>query len=53
MTSYMKVYKAMSHVMLPCMHELSPAPTLVAKINGGYFLNSPHHMFQLHAVSIR
>jgi hypothetical protein len=28
--SYVMVYKAMSHVMLPHMHGLSPAPTLVA-----------------------
>jgi hypothetical protein len=35
------VYKAMSHVTLPHMRELSPTPTLVAKLNGGYFLNSP------------
>jgi hypothetical protein len=26
------VYKAMSHVTLPRMRELSPAPTLIAKI---------------------
>jgi hypothetical protein len=31
------VYKAMSHVTLPRMRELSLAPTLVAKRNGGYF----------------
>jgi hypothetical protein len=30
MTSYVMVYKAMSHVTLPRMYELSPAPTLVA-----------------------
>jgi hypothetical protein len=29
-TSYMLVYKAMSHVTLPRMRELSPAPALVA-----------------------
>jgi hypothetical protein len=28
--SYMMVYKAMSHMMLPRMQELSHAPTLVA-----------------------
>jgi hypothetical protein len=28
-TSYVTVYKAMSHMMLPRMRELSPAPTLV------------------------
>jgi hypothetical protein len=28
---YVMVYKAMSHVTLPRMHELSPAPTLLAK----------------------
>jgi hypothetical protein len=30
-TSYVMVYKAMSHVTLRHMHELSPTPTLVAK----------------------
>jgi hypothetical protein len=30
MASYMVVYKAMSHVTLPRMRELSLAPTLVA-----------------------
>jgi hypothetical protein len=29
-TSYAMVYKAMSHVTLPRMRELSPAPILVA-----------------------
>jgi hypothetical protein len=29
-TSYVMVYKAMSHVMLAHMRELSPAPALVA-----------------------
>jgi hypothetical protein len=29
MTSYMMVYKAMSHVTLPHVFELFPAPTLV------------------------
>jgi hypothetical protein len=29
-TSYVMVYKAMSHVTLPHMRELTPAPTLVA-----------------------
>jgi hypothetical protein len=37
----MMVYKAMSHVMVPLMCELFPAPTL-HKINRGYFLNCPH-----------
>jgi hypothetical protein len=36
-TSYMMVYKAVSHVTLPLMREFSPAP----KINGGCFPNSP------------
>jgi hypothetical protein len=31
----------MTHVTLPRMRELSPAPTLVAKINGSYFPNIP------------
>jgi hypothetical protein len=30
MTSYVMVYNAVSHVTLPHMFELSPAPTLVA-----------------------
>jgi hypothetical protein len=30
-TSYVMVYKTMSHVTLPRMCELSPTPTLVAK----------------------
>jgi hypothetical protein len=34
------VYKAMSHVIVLRMRELSPVPTLVAKINESYFLNS-------------
>jgi hypothetical protein len=29
-TSYVTVYEAVSHVTLPLMHELVPAPTLVA-----------------------
>jgi RNase P protein component len=29
MTSYMMVHKAMSHVTLPRMRELSPTPTLL------------------------
>jgi hypothetical protein len=41
MTSYVMMYKVMSHVTLPRMRELSPTPTLVAKINGGYFPDIP------------
>jgi hypothetical protein len=29
-TSYMTVYKGMSHVILPCMHKLAPNMRLVA-----------------------
>jgi hypothetical protein len=29
-TSYVTVYKVMSHVTLPCMPDVCPAPTLVA-----------------------
>jgi hypothetical protein len=31
MTSYVMVYKAMNHVTLPWMRELSPAPTKLTK----------------------
>jgi hypothetical protein len=31
-TSYVMVYKAVSHVTLPRMHELSPTPTLVTEV---------------------
>jgi citrate lyase synthetase len=30
LTSYAMVYKAMSHMMLPCMSKLSPTSTLAA-----------------------
>jgi hypothetical protein len=44
MTSYVMIYKAMSHVTLSRMRKLSPAPALFPKINGGYFPNSPRIM---------
>jgi hypothetical protein len=31
----------MSHVTLSCMRKFSTTPALLAKINGGYFLNIP------------
>jgi hypothetical protein len=40
-TSYMMVYKAMSHVTLRRMLKISPLQNLLPKINGGYFPNSP------------
>jgi hypothetical protein len=35
------IYMEMSHVVLSCTCELSPAPTSVGKIKGGHFLSSP------------
>jgi hypothetical protein len=39
------VYKAMSHVTLPRMRELSPAPTSVAKNKRGLLSEQPSYMY--------
>jgi hypothetical protein len=44
-TSYVMVYKAMSHVTLPRMRELSPLLYKLPKIKGSYFPNSSPNIY--------
>jgi hypothetical protein len=45
----MMIYKAMSHVTLPHMRKLSPAPTLVAKNKQRFLSEQPLYNLELHS----